>query len=378
MNYIQEINAFYDWIEGNPRLSKNAIALWHALMHINNKTKWIRTFSAAICTLQSKSGLCRSDVFKARTELESAGLIICQNGNLANCANYTIYPVSNKLLPSAEGFNDEIGDDYYEITGLRNGRMGKNNSAGNDPVGASADGNVNASEDGTAIVSTKGDSVASADSIANASENGTAVASTGCISDASADCTADASADCSADASADCSGTKPETISKLKETKLKETKKRFDGDKKSPLSSGDDAIERKKFNKMVLKIFVDYNRVCLNLPRVVTKTDMRKTYVGARLKEHGAAKVQKMLKMAAASDFLGGCNVNGWKANFDWLFLPTNFVKVLEGNYSNKPLTAPGSGTGRSGVENYVGKPSHLEIINQTYQTLLNDGTFDY
>ncbi len=352
MNYIQEINAFYDWVEGNPRLSKSAIALWHALMHINNKTKWIRTFSAAICTLQSKSGLCRSDVFKARTELESAGLIICQNGNLANCANYTIIPVSNKLLPSAEGFNDEIGDDYYEITGLRKGGNTKNKSAGNVPDSASADGNVNASEDATSVA-------------------------TGCISDASADCTADASADCIADASADCSGTKPETNSKLKETKLEETKKRDDEDEKSSLSSVDDAIERKKFNKKVLKIFYDYNRICLNLPRATSKTDIRKSHVGARLKEHGAAKVQKMLKMAAASDFLGGCNEKGWKANFDWLFLPTNFVKVLEGNYSNKPYSGPGIGNVRGGIENYVGKPSHLEIIEQTYQTLLNDGTFN-
>ena len=38
MNYIAEINQFYDRLETNP-LSSNAIALWHALMATANKAK---------------------------------------------------------------------------------------------------------------------------------------------------------------------------------------------------------------------------------------------------------------------------------------------------------------------------------------------------
>lgn len=36
MNYIREINAFYDRMEQEP-LSGSAVSLWHTLLHINNK-----------------------------------------------------------------------------------------------------------------------------------------------------------------------------------------------------------------------------------------------------------------------------------------------------------------------------------------------------
>lgn len=41
MNYIAELKAFYDRLELNPAPSP-AIALWHALMSIANKTGWQR------------------------------------------------------------------------------------------------------------------------------------------------------------------------------------------------------------------------------------------------------------------------------------------------------------------------------------------------
>ena len=39
MNYIKEINAFYDLMELEP-LSASAVNLWHTLLHINNKAIW--------------------------------------------------------------------------------------------------------------------------------------------------------------------------------------------------------------------------------------------------------------------------------------------------------------------------------------------------
>lgn len=54
----------------------------------------------------------------------------------------------------------------------------------------------------------------------------------------------------------------------------------------------------------------------------------------ARVKESSLVDVKTMIEKATKSDFLGG--VTGqWKATFDWLFLPNNFPKVLEGNYDN-------------------------------------------
>ena len=37
-----------------------------------------------------------------------------------------------------------------------------------------------------------------------------------------------------------------------------------------------------------------------------------------------------------ASNFLQGMNDKGWVITFDWFVKPNNFVKVLDGNYSNR------------------------------------------
>ena len=41
------------------------------------------------------------------------------------------------------------------------------------------------------------------------------------------------------------------------------------------------------------------------------------------------------------SDFLNGKNESNWMASSDWVMNPTNFVKILDGNYDNreKPKT---------------------------------------
>ncbi|WP_068675235.1 DnaD domain-containing protein [Oceanobacillus sp. Castelsardo] len=84
MNYIKELNAFYVSMEYNP-LSNSAIALWHALMHINNRTRWQREFRVAGMVLRLKSGLNESAFKRARTELKEKGYIIYEplGGNQA-------------------------------------------------------------------------------------------------------------------------------------------------------------------------------------------------------------------------------------------------------------------------------------------------------
>lgn len=354
MNYIQEINAFYDWLEGNPPLTKNGIALWHALMHINNKTKWARTFHAAISTLETKSGISRSELFKARKELEAAGFIDWKQRQNKQCASYTMIPLwgrSNVDLPNE--LDDQIGDDYYDKTGLRH------SDEDNDDEGGLPEETQGSSDENHGFFDeNQGDTDDDHDDAGDDSEK--------TKNPPIQDYVGDNSGDNSGNNSGNKKGTNPATISKGNKKKQNKTKNQFDGGK-PPLSSTDDEMERKKINKKVFKIFNEYNRLCLNLPRMTTKTEKRKAHVKARLKEHGLAKVQKMLTMAAASDFLGGYNNNAWKANFDWLFLPTNFVKVLEGNYTNKPVNA----------EDYIGKPSHLQIIEQTYNNLMNDGFFE-
>jgi hypothetical protein len=74
VNYIKEINTFYDWLETNP-VSDSSIVLWHALMNINNKCGWKVEFAVAISSIQNKTGLSKSSILRARNILQQAGRI---------------------------------------------------------------------------------------------------------------------------------------------------------------------------------------------------------------------------------------------------------------------------------------------------------------
>lgn len=74
MNYLKEINAFYDRQEQTP-LSSSAVALWYALMHMNNKTRWKNIFTTPASVLRNKAGLSESSFKRARKELVECGYI---------------------------------------------------------------------------------------------------------------------------------------------------------------------------------------------------------------------------------------------------------------------------------------------------------------
>jgi hypothetical protein len=84
MNYITEINCFYDWLETNS-VSDSSIVLWHALMHINNKCGWKVEFPVAISSIQNKTGLSKSSILRARNQLKQVGRITFKErtGNLS-------------------------------------------------------------------------------------------------------------------------------------------------------------------------------------------------------------------------------------------------------------------------------------------------------
>ena len=56
------------------------------------------------------------------------------------------------------------------------------------------------------------------------------------------------------------------------------------------------------------------------IPRIKSLSEQRKKSLGARIREHGKEALATVVRKAAASD---------------WLMKPTNFPKVLEGNYDN-------------------------------------------
>ena len=99
-----------------------------------------------------------------------------------------------------------------------------------------------------------------------------------------------------------------------------------------------------------------YNTRCKSLPKLLVINSKRRTSIRARVKEFSKEKLVDVFKLAEASNFLSGRETK-WRANFDWLINPTNFTKVLEGNYLNKGET--------SILEEQVGAPagySHFSI----------------
>ena len=105
MNYIAEIKAFYDRLELNP-LPSPAIALWHALMSIANKTGWQQEFTVAVSVLVLKSGLNAQAIKRARNRLEQDGYITWRSrgGNQAAVYHLNSLVVQNEVknVPQCE------------------------------------------------------------------------------------------------------------------------------------------------------------------------------------------------------------------------------------------------------------------------------------
>lgn len=71
----------------------------------------------------------------------------------------------------------------------------------------------------------------------------------------------------------------------------------------------------------------------------------RRAFFEARVRENGIVSVYRVMIKAAASNFLNGGGRNGWVANFEWLFRPNNFPKVLDGYYDNPQPATPANQT---------------------------------
>ena len=84
------------------------------------------------------------------------------------------------------------------------------------------------------------------------------------------------------------------------------------------------------------EIVDEYNVICVSLPKVYKLSDKRKKTVKALLKTYTRDDVTTVFEKAETSDFLSGRNQKWTSCGFDWLINPTNFLKVLEGNYDNK------------------------------------------
>ena len=111
-----------------------------------------------------------------------------------------------------------------------------------------------------------------------------------------------------------------------------------------PLCGTSPHVEEKIDYKALVDFFNEETKGVFGFVRYPI-SDTRKGMINARIRQHGKQAFVDMIHKAYASDFLRGQNKSGFKATFDWLIKPTNFEKVISGNYDNRSIENIGNHT---------------------------------
>ena len=83
----------------------------------------------------------------------------------------------------------------------------------------------------------------------------------------------------------------------------------------------------------IMDLFLDQ---CRSLPQVRSLSDQRKAKIRNLLKTYTVDDFKTVFMKAEESEFLSGRSGAWSGCSFDWLTKPSNFLKVIEGNYDNK------------------------------------------
>lgn len=86
----------------------------------------------------------------------------------------------------------------------------------------------------------------------------------------------------------------------------------------------------------VRRVIEAWNDTGLTQVTKITADTNRGKMLKARIRENGVEGVLKAIENVKNSAFLKGQNNRGFEATFDWFVKPNNFLKVLEGNYTDK------------------------------------------
>ena len=85
----------------------------------------------------------------------------------------------------------------------------------------------------------------------------------------------------------------------------------------------------------ITKAWNELSDIGIKPVRGVSSGSKRNETLRARIREYGEDTIIEAIGKIRNSDFLQGDNNRGWMITFDWFLLPSNFQKVLEGNYDN-------------------------------------------
>lgn len=283
MNYILQLNAFWEWADVN-YLSPNEIALYLKLLGIANKTGWKQRFPVpnGVLSMFNKTTLVRT-----REKLAERGLITYIKGKKGQAPLYGIaklYGSDAEELNGTEEVYEESEEEAEEVP-----EEVPEESAEDDNIGTQI---------GTQI-STKNDTENNIDAQIGthiSTQIGTHI------------------------------GTQIGTHIGFKNDHIHKHKQNINETKTNniyPLTpTPSDVVDL-------------FNRVCLSFPKVTRLSDARLRTIKARLKKYSIGEIEEAFKKAEQSDFLKGTNSRGWRADFDWLMKEGNIAKVLDGNYDN-------------------------------------------
>jgi hypothetical protein len=128
-------------------------------------------------------------------------------------------------------------------------------------------------------------------------------------------------------------------------------------------SIGEGSVEGGRTNKFVL-CEADASRIIhswndLGVSSVKSISNNRLALVKARIAEHGLDVFLEAIKSINESPFLLGRNEKGWVITFDWFIKPSNFTKVLEGNY--KPRLTQSQQTKKTASSNFTERKNDID-----------------
>ncbi|NRT32415.1 hypothetical protein BJV38_005000 [Clostridium beijerinckii] len=90
-------------------------------------------------------------------------------------------------------------------------------------------------------------------------------------------------------------------------------------------------------DKVPYEIIIDlFNSICKSLPRVKARNKTRDKHIKTMYKALGSDRVKELFALVESSDYLSGRNDKWLNCSFDWVIKESNYIKVLEGNYSRK------------------------------------------